>query len=122
MEIRAFRPIVFTSDASGIIAQFEKLGFVRKHEKDMSETNGVVSGVMKDAAGHTLATVQGPKFAQTFAGINIMVDDFDNAMKEFAEMGYVNIRTEGGADTGSSVATLLRSPEGLFVSVSQHIK
>lgn len=70
----------------------------------------------------SVATVQSAKFPQTFTGINIMVDDFDNAMKEFAEMGYVNIRAEGGADTGSSVATLLRSPEGVFISVSQHIK
>lgn len=122
MEIRAFRPIVFTKDASGIISQLNKLGFAGKHEKDMSGTHGVVSDVLKDAAGHSVVTVQGAGFPQTFAGISIMVSDFDNAMKEFAEMGYVNIRAEGAADTGSSVATLLRSPEGLFVSVAQHIK
>lgn len=122
MEIRAFRPIVFTKDASGVISQLNKLGFEGKHEKNMSESHGVVSTVLKDGAGHTVVTVQGEGFPQTFAGISIMVGDFESAMKEFAEMGYVNIQAKGSADTGSSVATLLRSPEGLFISVAQHFR
>lgn len=122
MEIRAFRPIVFTNDSSNIISQFNKLGFESKHVKDLSAEHGVVTDVLKDAAGHSVITVQGAGFPQTFTGIALGVDDFDAAMKEFAEMGYVNIRAEGAADTGSSVVTLLRSPEGLFVSVAQHIK
>lgn len=122
MEIRAFTPIIFTNDDAAIIAQFEAMGFEKRHTKDMAETNSVVSTVMKDGNGHTVCTVKGAGFPQTFTGIRVMVDDYDKAIEEFTKMGYVNIQGKGKSDTGTSVATLLRSPEGLFVSVAQHLR
>lgn len=120
MEIRAVSPIVFTKDDSGIISQLEAIGFQKRHVKDGTDTTGVVSTILKDGVGHTICTVRAPGFPQTFTGIRIMVDDFDEAIAEFTKLGYVNVQAKGSADTGTSVATLLRSPEGLFISVAQH--
>lgn len=121
MKIKKFVPVVFTNDASGLVAQFEALGFEKKHVKDGSDTTTAISYVMQDAEGHGFHAVQAPGFPQTFAGISLMVDDFNEAVEEFTKLGYTNIQ-KGSSDTGSSVATVLRSPEGLFVSVSQHNK
>lgn len=121
MIIKTCTPIVFTNDASGLNAQFNALGFEVKHVKDGSNTTTAVSTVLADAAGHVINTVQAPGFPQTFAGISMMVDNFAEAVEEFTKLGYTNIQP-AGSDTGSSIATVLRSPEGLFISVAQHTK
>lgn len=122
MEIRAFTPIVFTKDDSGVISQMEALGFEKKHVKDGTENTDVVSTIMKDKNDHSLCLVQSAGFPQTFTGIRIMVDNFEEALEEFTKLGYTNIQERKGEQTGFSVATLLRSPEGLFVSVAEHFK
>lgn len=126
MEVRYFSPIVFTNDASGIILGMEKIGFVKTHVKEDIAGTGVVSITMKDAKGNPFAIVQGPRFPQTFSGLRINVDDFDEALASFMEVGFTNINAESNGssftNTGSSKAALIRSPEGVFVSLAEHLK
>lgn len=120
MKIRSTSPVVFTNDSSNFIAQMEALGFHVNHEKNKANGTNVIAKTLKDDNDHSVAVVEGDVFTPSFAGIRINVDNFDEALKEFTEMGYTNAR-ENYADTGTSHVTLLRSPEGIFVSISEHI-
>lgn len=121
MKIRYTSPIVFTNDASNIIAQMEAVGFHKTHVKDEIADTGVISTSMKNDMDQPLVVVQAPGFPATFSGIRLNVENFAEALEEFTKMGYTNLQA-GSTDTGSSYATLLRSPEGVFVSLAEHLK
>ena len=121
MEIRYTSPIVFTNDAAKIITQMEGIGFHTTHEKENAGGTEVNLITMKDADGHPMMVVENARFVTPFSGVRINVDNFAEALEKFTAMGYVNLQA-GATATGTSYATLLRSPEGIFVSLAEHVK
>lgn len=121
MNIHYTSPIVFTSDSSKIIAQMEAIGFKVTHKKENAGGTNVAFISMKDANNHPMMIAENARFTTPFAGIRINVENFDEALKEFTALGYMNLQ-QGATDTGTSRATLLRSPEGIFVSIGEHTK
>ena len=119
MEITYTSPIVFTSDSSKIISQMEAIGFKVTHKKENAGGTGVVFISMKDSNNHPMMIAENARFTTPFSGIRINVDNFDEALKELTALGYMNLQ-QGATDTGTSHATLLRSPEGIFVSIGEH--
>lgn len=124
MKIKFCGPTVFTNDASKILEQFAALGFEVTHKKENMTKTSALSHVfiLEDRNGNNISIIQGDRFTQTFSGIRMKVDDFKEALEHFEKLGYVNLQKEGVADTGTSLVTLLRSPEGVMVSLSQHNK
>lgn len=120
MEIRYTSPIVFTSDATKIIKQMEVLGFHTTHAKEDAGGTNVTLTIMKDDNDHPMMVVENERFTTPFSGIRINVDNFKEALEKFTAMGYMNLQA-GATDTGTSYATLLRSPEGIFVSLAEHV-
>lgn len=121
MEIRYSSPIVFTNDSSKIIAQMEAVGFRVTHKKEDAGGTAVTFISMKDKNGNPMMIAENARFTTPFSGIRINVDDFDEALAKFTSLGYMNLQA-GATNTGSSRATLLRSPEGIFVSIGEHTK
>lgn len=121
MEIRYTSPVVYTNDGSKIIAQMEAIGFHTAHVKENAGGTGVTMTTMKDDHDHPMTVVENARFSTPFSGIRINVDHFDEALEKFTAMGYMNLQS-GATATGTSRATLLRSPEGIFVSLAEHIR
>lgn len=121
MEIRYTSPIVFTSDSSKIVAQMEVIGFKVTHKKENAGGTGVTFISLKDNSDHPMMIAENERFTAPFSGVRINVDNFDEALEKFKALGYMNLQ-QGATDTGTSRATLLRSPEGIFVSVGEHTK
>lgn len=121
MEIRFTSPVVYTNDSAKIIAQMEKLGFHVNHEKEITGDNDVTTTTMKDDAGHPMAVVENARFTTPFSGIRLIVDNLCEALDKLTAVGYMNLQA-GSTNTGTSYATLLRSPEGIFVSITEHTK
>ncbi|MBP9989315.1 MAG: hypothetical protein KBT46_07435 [Ruminococcus sp.] len=119
MKIRYSSPIVFTNDSSEIIAQMEAVGFKVTHKKENAGGTNVTFISMKDNNDHPMMIAENARFTTPFSGIRLNVDDFEEALAKFTAMGYINLQA-GATDTGTSHATLLRSPEGIFVSIGEH--
>ena len=119
MEIRYTSPIVFTSDSSKIISQMETIGFKVTHKKENAGGTNVTFISLKDDNDHPMMIAENTRFTTPFSGIRINVDNFNEALDKFKSLGYVNLQ-QGATDTGTSHATLLRSPEGIFVSIGEH--
>lgn len=124
MEIKYCGPTIFTNDETKILEQFKTLGFELKHEKNNMNQTTALSNVfiLENSAGNSISVIKSDRFNQTVSGIRMRVDNFEEALEHFTNLGYINLQKEGIANTGTSLVTLLRSPEGLMVSLTQHIK
>ena len=122
MKITGFRPIIITKEADNLISLFEELGFERKHKKtNIGETN-VTSVAMKNESGFRVVVSEGNSIPQDITAIAINVDDFDEAYEFLTKKGFKDVNGGKVTDTGSSKATLMISPTGFAISLSQHIK
>ncbi len=59
---------------------------------------------------------------ETITTIRMNVRDFDEAKKMLEEKGFENSQGEKITDTGSSLSTLMLSPSGFSISVTEHIR
>ena len=121
MEIRSTCPSVFTNDGAKFIAQMEALGFRVAHQKRNAGGTNVTLTIMKDDNDNSISITENERFSTPFSGIRMNVDYLPDALAEFKALGYVNL-LPNVTDTKTSYATLLRSPEGIFVAVVEHIK
>ena len=123
MKITGFCPLIVTRDAQAAIKLFEDLGFERRHTKKDIEEGANTAFAMKDANGNRINIASSEKIPQDLMGVNINVDDFQEAYDFFIDHGFVNPRGEGRVtDTNSSRATMLFSPSGYAVNITEHIK
>ena len=54
--------------------------------------------------------------------IRMNVDNFDEAFEMLKAKGFVNAQGDRITETGSSRSTMMVSPSGFSISISQHIK
>ena len=122
MKITAFNPMIITKDADALIALFEALGFERRHTKTGINDEDISAVDMKHPDGFRISVVKADKIPQDMTSIRMNVRDLDEALAFFSERGFTNAQGEKITDTGSSRATMVVSPSGFTISVSQHIR
>lgn len=122
MKITGFRPLIVSRDAEAVIRVFEDLGFERQHLKTDIEGGNVASCALKDADGHYINIASSQVIPQDLSSIAVNVDNFREAYDFFMSHGFTNPRGDKVTDTSSSKSTMLISPSGFAVTISEHIK
>ena len=125
MKITAFNPSIITSDAQSVIALFEALGFERSHTKTGINDEDITSVSMKltneDGKVFRVSVTQAP-VPRDITSIRMNVRNFDEAYKLLEEKGFKNAQGDKITDTGSSKATMMVSPSGFAINLSEHIR
>ena len=122
MKITTFNPLIITRDPDAAIELFEKLGFKQHHVKQNISEIKTTDVRMKDENGFYVDIAQGDG---EYTMIRVNVDDFDEAIEFFMSHGFRKPHHEEAkktTDTGSSRFTVVVSPSGYILAVSQHIK
>ncbi len=122
MKITGFCPIIVTRDQESAVKAFEALGFERCHLKTDIEGGRNENINMKDANGNRINIASSLTVPRDVTGVNINVDDFDEAYELLLSQGFTNPRGDKVTETASSKATMLFAPSGFPVNISQHIK
>lgn len=124
MKITAFNPLILTKDAEATIAVYEALGFERRHTKSGIEGN-VTSVTMRytgeDGKVFNVDVTEAP-VPQDITTIRMSVRDFDEAYTLLEERGFKNTQGDKITETGTSKATMMVSPSGVPISLTQHIR
>jgi hypothetical protein len=121
VKITAFNPDSVTSHAEEVIALLEELGFTRAHTK--TGIDGVATGfVLKYGEEFRVNVAQLDGLDQDITAINMNVRDFDEAYDFLVSKGFKNIQGDKITDTGSSKATLMVSPSGFGIGLTEHIR
>ena len=121
MKITAFNPIIFTKDAAETVALFEELGFTQAHTKIVAE-KGIASYDLKYGEDFRVDVTQAEGAPEGMMVIRMNVRDFDEAYDLLISKGFKDVNEGKATDTGSSKGTLLVSPSGFSISLSQHIR
>ena len=127
MKITSFNPLIVTGDAEKTIKLYEELGFERRHSIDVTSPSKkeITSVRMKDANGFYVDIANVPGTEKDLTLIRMNVDDFEETVEFLLAHGFRKPRHERASktvDTGSSTYTMLVSPSGYIMAVSQHIK
>ena len=125
MKITTFNPMIVTKDAESVIKLFEDLGFERRHKKTGINDKDITSVRMRytneDGKVFHVDVSQAP-VPQDIPTIRMNVDNLDETLKQLEEAGFKNAQGDRITDTGSSRSTMMVSPSGFSISVTQHIK
>ena len=100
----------------------EALGFERRHQKNNINDDDITAVAMKDENGFRVNVAQTDNMPQDLTAIAMNVDNFEEAYEFLTVHGFKNAQGDRITDTGSSKATLMISPSGYGISLSQHIK
>ena len=125
MKITSFNPLIVTKDAENVIALFEALGFERRHKKtgingeDISDVRMRYTSEDGKVFHVDVTSAPVPKDITT---IRMNIDNFDVAYEALKAKGFVNAQGDKITDTGSSRSTMMVSPSGFSISITQHIK
>ena len=124
MKITAFNPLILTKDAEATIALYEALGFERRHTKSGIEGN-VTSVTMRytgdDGKVFNIDVTEAP-VPQDVTTIRMSVRGFDEAYQLLEERGFKNAQGDKITETGTSKATMMVSPSGFPINISEHIR
>jgi hypothetical protein len=121
MKITAFNPFIVSTKAEEVVALFEELGFEHAHTKE--GINGhVTSYDLKYGEDFRVDVTQAEGAPEGMMVIRMNVRDFDEAYDLLVSKGFKDVNEGKATDTGSSKGTLLVSPSGFSISLSQHIR
>ena len=121
MKITAFNPLILSKDADATIKLFEDLGFERAHTK--SGIAGEVTYDLKYGEDFRVDVATVDKFPQDLTVIRMNVRDFDEAYQFLLSKGFKPAREDGSTThTDSSEDTLMFSPSGFAICISEHIR
>lgn len=125
MTITSFNPLIVTKDAEAAIALFEALGFERRHMKTGINDKDITSVRMRytgeDGKVFHVDVTSAP-VPQDITTIRMNVRDFDEAYQMLQEKGWKNAQGERITNTGSSKSTMMVSPSGFSISITEHIR
>ena len=122
VKITAFNPLILSKNADETIELFEALGFERAHTK--SGIAGHVTSVdLKYGEDFRVDVATVDKFPQDLTAIRMNVRDFDEAYQFLLSKGFKPAREDGSTTkTDSSEDTLMFSPSGFAICLSEHIR
>lgn len=125
MKITSFNPLIVTKDAESVIALFEALGFERRHKKTGINGKDITSVRMRyegeDGKVFHVDVTQAD-VEKDITTIRMNVSDFDEAYEMLKARGFINAQGDRITDTGSSRSTMMVSPTGFTISITQHIR
>jgi hypothetical protein len=121
MKITGFCPIIITRDPESAVKLFEDMGFEKRHTKKDIEDGANTSYAMKDANGNRINIASSETIPRDISAVTINVDDFREAYDFLIAHGFTDPRGDKVTETGSSLATMLFSPSGFPVHISEHI-
>lgn len=122
MRITGFCPLIITKDPEGVVKLFEDMGFEKRHTKRDIEGGANTTYAMKDAFGNRINITSSETVPKDMTSITMNVDDFREAYDFLIAHGFSDPRGDKVTETSSSIATMLFSPTGIPVTVSEHIK
>ena len=125
MKITNFSPMIVTKDAEAVIALFEALGFERRHLKTGINDKDITSASMKyinEDGKEFYVTVSQAPVPQDLSSIRMNVRDFDEAYNILKEHGFINTQGDKITETSSSKSTMMVSPTGFSITVTEHIR
>jgi len=125
MIITSFNPLIVTKDAETTIALFEAMGFERRHTKTGINDKDITSVRMRytgeDGKTFHVDVTQAP-VPQDITTIRMNVRDFDEAYQMLLEKGWKNAQGDKITNTGSSKSTMMVSPSGFSISITEHLR
>ena len=125
MQITSFNPLIVTKDAENVIKLFEEMGFERRHKKEGINDKNISDVRMRytgeDGKVFHVDVTDAPT-PQDITTIRMNVRDFDEAYKMLEEKGFKNAQGDKITDTGSSKSTMMVSPSGYSISITEHIR
>ena len=121
MKITGFRPLIITNDAEAVIDMFEDLGFALRHTKTGIGENSDTNYVMKDSGGNRVYITGSESTRSDLTGISINVDDFEETYDFLMARGFRDPRGGQVTETPSSRTTMLYSPSGFPLFITEHI-
>ena len=120
MNIKALYPALITRNVDLAIENMKKLGFEIVHSQRDIFSRGSIGYVMETKNGQRLDVVYTEMEEQDLHAIRVNVDDFEEALPVFQTMGFEIFK--GPKTNDASKVVLLKSPDGLFVILMQHLK
>ena len=122
MKITAFNPLILSNKADEAVELFEALGFEHAHTKEAIEGH-VTSYDLKYGEDFRVDVATVDKFPQDLTVIRMNVRDFDEAYQFLLSKGFKPAREDGSTTkTSSSEDTLMISPSGFAICISEHIR
>lgn len=121
MQITRFCPSILTPKAADVIEVLEALGFERRHKKEGINDKNITSVPMKNADGFSVIVVQVDELPQDLTTIQMNVRDFDEAYELLESKGFKNSQGDKITETGSSKSTMMVSPSGFSITITEHI-
>lgn len=122
MKITTFNPLIFTKDAKPLIELFEALGFEVKHTKEGINSESTTNYRLKDSNGFHLDITETAKTPEERCSIRMNVDSYDEAYKLLQEHGFKTYQDTGRVETSSSSISIMKSPTGFSINISEHKK
>lgn len=125
MKITTFNPLIVTKDAENIIKLFEELGFERRHAKTGINNKDITNVRMRYTGedGKVFhVDIANAAVPQDISTIRMNIDNFGEAFKFLTDKGFKNSQGEKITETGSSKDTMMVSPSGYSITISEHIK
>ena len=122
MKITGFCPLIVTKDPEAVMKLFEDLGFEKKHTKTDIEGGANTNYNMKDANGFRINIASAETIERDITSMSVNVDNFQEAYDFLISKGFVNPRGDKVTDTSSSKSTMLISPSGFPITISEHLK
>ena len=122
MKITTFNPLIISKDPEPTIKLFEELGFERRHTKEGIGDDSVTDVRMKHPGGFYVDISSGDG---EYSMIRMNVDDFDETIEFLLSRGFRKPKHEVASktiDTGSSKFTVMVSPTGTIMAISEHFK
>ena len=125
LTITSFNPMIVTKDAEAAIALFEALGFERRHMKTGINDEDITSVRMRytgeDGKVFHVDVASAP-VERDITTIRMNIRDFDEAYKLLEAKGFKNVQGERITETGSSKSTMMISPSGFPINITEHIR
>ena len=121
MRITGFCPLIVTKDPESVVKLFEDMGFSRRHTKKDIEGGANTTCAMKDAYGNRINITSSETVPKDMTSITVNVDDFREAYDFLIAHGFTDPRGNKVTETSSSIATMLVSPSGFPVTISEHV-
>ena len=122
MQITTFNPMILSKNADEIIKLFEELGFEKTHQVDNVDSKDISSTRMKNAEGFHVDIARVESLEKDMTTMRMNVRDFDEAYKFLLDHGFVNPTGDHVVESAHAKSTLLFSPSGFSIQLTQHIR
>ncbi len=120
MKITSFYPAVITKNADDNIFLMEQLGFLVAHKQEDVIEDGSTEYVLEHQDGFRMGIICSDSAKTDIQITRINVDDIEEAKEFYSDMGFSALGELKNNEFSKS--QLMKSPGGLVVMITEHIK